>query len=329
MKSSCVRFFGRPSSLALPHWALSALLAAALFTHSPSQAEEREPGTDFRVLTHNVFLGFARGNGEHHARWREWMAETGPDVVSLQELNGYTAERINEEARGWGHPHSVILKEDGFPTALTSRWPIEEVARLREGFHHGLLRGRIRGVTVYVVHFHPANWEFRIREAELLAADIAALPEENPRVLLAGDFNGFSPADRAHYETVPDLVPFFKRLDARGKNARNLNAGRIDYGGIEAILAQGFVDLHDRFRDRAAPFAGTFPSELVSHEDHGPDRRLDYLFANETLASLARRVRLLRDEKTARFSDHFPLYVDFALGEGTAAARPLERVPPR
>ncbi|MEX2578874.1 MAG: endonuclease/exonuclease/phosphatase family protein [Verrucomicrobiales bacterium] len=294
-----------------------ALVAVAAVTFSAlprASAEPEEPREgNFRVLTHNVFYGFSREGEPHHARWLEWMAEMAPDVVSLQELNGYTAERLAAEAEAWGHPHSVILKEEGFPTGLTSRWPLETVERRREGFQHGLLRAKVRGVYVYAIHFHPSDWEHRIREAALLAEDIASLPEEDPLVVLAGDFNGFSPSDRARYEQDSELVPFFERLDARNPRARNLNEGRIDYGGIQAILDQGFVDLHARFRDPAATFQGTFPSELVSHQDHGPDRRLDYIFASANLLDRVRAVELVRDEETARFSDHFPVVADFEL----------------
>ena len=241
------------------------------------------------------------------------MARQKPDVVSLQELNGYTARRLTEDAASWGHAHSVLLKEDGFPVGLTSRWPIEEVARLRDGFHHGLLRGRVQGVHVYAVHFHPSNWEHRIREAALLANDMATITPNNRRFILAGDFNGFSPADRSHYEKSPTLEPFFEMLDRRDPRAKNLNAGRLDYGGLQAILDLGFFDALASLRPPDTPFVGTFPSALVHNENHGPDRRLDYIFLSPNLAHGVKSCRILRDDETARFSDHFPVVADLEL----------------
>src|SRR5690606_7484725 len=145
-------------------------------------------------------------------------------------------------AESWGHSHSELLKEDGFATGVTSRYPLTEVKRLREEFHHGLLRCQIEGIWFYVIHFHPSNYSRRIAEAGLLAEDVKSLPETNPKIVLAGDFNGFSPMDKPHYDRDEKIVPFFQMLDRRDPNAQNLNDGQMDYGGIEAILAQGYID---------------------------------------------------------------------------------------
>lgn len=260
-----------------------------------------------RIITHNVWYGFTKRGEPRHAEWLRWMAAQAPDVVSLQELNGYSGDRLAADARHWGHPHSILLKEDGFPTGVTSRYPITDVTILREGFHHGLLRCRIAGLWFYVVHFHPANFERRVAEAGLLEGDVRQLPEENPRIVLAGDFNGFSPADRGFYDTDPRLVPFFRMLDRRDRHARNLNDGRLDYGGIEAILGQGFVDLVAASRSPSEPFVGTFPTPLVGEEDHGTDRRLDFIFTSPNLAGSVQSVAILRDAATARLSDHYPV----------------------
>jgi gluconolactonase len=214
----------------------------------------------------------------------------------------------------------VLLKQDGFPTGITSRYPISDVRILRDGFHHGLLRCRIQGLWFYVIHFHPSNFERRIAEAGLLAADVASLPEADPRILLAGDFNGFSPADRSHYDSDARLVPFFQQLDARNPGAKNLNNGRMDYGGIEAILQQGYVDVLAASRWSSETFAGSFPTPLVSDEDHGTDRRLDYLFASANLAGSVESPVILRDSVTARLSDHYPVRALVRLQRAQAAS---------
>ena len=133
-----------------------------------------------RILSYNVWYGFSKKPGRKE-RWLKWMAGQEADIVALQELNGYTADKLKADAAKWGHEHSALLKENGFPTGLTSRFPITDIARLREGFHHGLLRCKTNGLVVYVIHFHPSNWEVRIREAKLLLADVANLPAEEQR----------------------------------------------------------------------------------------------------------------------------------------------------
>jgi gluconolactonase len=266
-----------------------------------------EQAVPLRVITHNVWYGFNKKAEPRHENWLRWMADQAPDVVALQELNGYTAERLGREAKAWGHDFSVLLKTEGFPTGLTSRYPITDVKRILDAMHHGLLRCRIRGVWFYVVHFHPSNYARRVEEVAVLADDIRSLPDDDPQIVLAGDFNGFSPIDRASYEMGSELVDFFEMLDTRD-GAMNLNNGRIDYGGIEAVLTLGFVDTVGHFRKQnEQPFVGTFPAKLVSDENHGTDRRIDYIFVSSNMVGRVESADVLRDPVTERLSDHIPV----------------------
>ena len=265
-----------------------------------------DSAASLKLVTYNVWYGFTKKPEPRHANWLKWMANQKPDVVSLQELNGYTREKLAADAGSWGHPYSVLLKEDGFPIGITSRYPITDVKRIREGMHHGLLRCRVRGVWFYVIHFHPSDFSRRIEEADWLKQDIASLPDTNPQIVLAGDFNGFSPTDRETYDRDDTLTNFFEMLDKRDK-AKNLNKGRIDFGGIKAILAQGFTDLIAKSRDAHQPFVGTFPTLLVNDENHGPDRRLDYIFVSANLVDQVITSEILRDDVTETLSDHIPI----------------------
>ena len=235
------------------------------------------------------------------------MARQSPDVVSLQELNGFSQKDLAEDAASWGHSYSEILKKRGFPTGITSRYPISHVRRIQEGFHHGLLRCQIRDVWFYVVHFHPSNYKKRAEEAGLLKQDIMSLPGESPRVLLAGDFNAFSPEDEYHYGKNTKLISFFERLDSAKSSARNLNHGAIDYGAIEALLGHGFIDVVASQRSADSPYVGTFPTRLIDDKDHGPDRRIDFIFVSRNLQESVLSAGILRDATTEVLSDHIPV----------------------
>ena len=300
-----------------PSKSLVFLLLLSLWTVMPAAADEPDP-EKIKIITHNVWYGFTKKAQPRYDNWKRWMKAQAPDVVSLQELNSYTEEKLQADAESWGHSYSVLLKEEGFPTGITSKYPITDVKRIRKGFHHALLRCRIQGIWFYVVHFHPSNFQWRIEEAALLKQDVDSLPEENPRVVLAGDFNGFSPNDRSHYDASPKLVPFFKGLDARNTRARNLNEGRIDYGGIQAILDQGYTDQVATRRSPELPFVGTFPGALVSEQDHGTDRRLDYIFVSPSLSEQMESVAILRDPCTEMLSDHIPVCATIRLREPAA-----------
>ncbi len=260
-----------------------------------------------KVITHNVWYGFTEKPEPRHGEWKQWMERQSPDVVSLQELNGFSANDLAEDAVSWGHSYSEILKKGGFPTGITSRYPISHVRRIQEGFHHGLLRCQIRGVWFYVVHFHPSNYKKRIKEAGLLKQDIMSLPGESPRVLLAGDFNAFSPEDGYHYGKDTKLISFFEQLDSTKSSARNLNHGAIDYGAIEAVLEQGFIDVVAGQRSAGSPYLGTFPTRLIDDKDHGPDRRIDYIFVSPNLKKSVLSAGILRNATTEMLSDHIPV----------------------
>ncbi len=265
-----------------------------------------------KLMSYNVWYGFTKKPEPRHTGWLQWMSRQAPDVVSLQELNGYTSQELAKEAEVWGHEYSVLLKESDFPVGITSRFPMTDVKRIQDGFHHGMIRCRIRGIWFFAIHFHPSNYQRRIEEASLLQAEIAKLPDSDPQVVLFGDFNGFSPADSQVYDAEPRLTKFFKMLDTRDQ-ALNLNAGRIDYGGIEAILSQGFKDVVAESRSADAPFVGTFPTQLVADEDHGTPRRLDYIFVSANLSDRVQHAAIWRDGKTESFSDHLPVTATLAV----------------
>ncbi len=268
------------------------------------QAEQSQV---LKVITHNVWYGFTKKPEPRYGEWKRWMARQSPDVVSLQELNGFSQKDLAEDAGSWGHSYSEILKKGGFPTGITSRYPISHVHRIQEGFHHGLLRCQIRDVWFYVVHFHPSNYKKRIEEAGLLEQDIMSLPGENPRVVLAGDFNAFSPEDEYYYGKNTKLISFFEQLDSAKSSARNLNHGAIDYGAIEAVSGQGFIDVVVSQRSVDSPYVGTFPTRLIDDKDHGPDRRIDYIFVSPSLQESVLSAGILRNATTELLSDHIPV----------------------
>ena len=283
------------------------MLLAALWSASCSQPAADTP-VDLKLITYNVWYGFTQ-KPERKPQWLAWMQAQQPDIVCLQELNEYTPQQLQQDAASWGHPYSVLLKEQGFPTGITSRYPIEDVQKTLDGFHHGLIRARIRGMYVYCIHLHPSNWEVRIREMNQILADIAALPADAP-VILAGDFNTFSPQDSVYYAHGL-LEPFFARLDSANPNARNLRDGRLDYTPLSLLTAAGFTDLEHRIRPDGYVFSGTFPGRIVQEEDHGALRRLDFVFVNAALLPALRRASIVADDTTQMLSDHLPVVVEW------------------
>ena len=146
---------------------LIALFAFLPYSCTTSKKDNGQNSSGFKILSYNVWYGFSKVP-DRKKTWLAWMKEQDPDVVSLQELNGYSPQILAEDALSYGHSYSVLLKEEGFPTGITSRYPIEDIQKITEGFHHGLIRVRIQEIYFYVIHLHPSNWEFRKAEIMMI-----------------------------------------------------------------------------------------------------------------------------------------------------------------
>lgn len=273
------------------------------------RADAASEAGPFRVLSYNVYYGFTK-IPERKPGTVAWIREQKPDLAVFQELNSYTHGRLQEDALQWGHEHSVLLKEDGFPVGITSRHPLEDVQKVREGFHHGLIRAKVQGITLYAVHLHPSNWETRHREIDWILKDIQSLPTD-ARILIIGDFNSLSRLDATHYASS-NLVPFFHERDLKYRE-KNLREGDLDFLALDRLYEAGLVDLEHRFRPPAAPFYGSFPTDILKPGPDGEARRLDYALASATLAKTCTGARIIRDARTLTQSDHLPLVIDFQI----------------
>jgi len=290
---------------------IAILLVLALVSGcTPGEQEEPEEDTrqNLRLITYNVWYGFTKVPGRK-PQWIEWMQNQKPDVVSLQELNEYTPEKLAEDAATWGHPYSELLKEDGYPTGVTSKYPIEDIQRFREGFQHGLLRVKIKEMYFYIIHLHHGNWEVRNREIDFILSDIQTLPPDS-RVILAGDFNTFSPADSIYY-AHGRLESFFNERE-RLYDEPNLREGTLNDNVIQKLLDKGFVDLEVKMRSADYAFTGTYPTLIEKEGEHGDQRRLDYVFVDPVLANKVKEAYIVTDDTTLTASDHLPVVVDFS-----------------
>ena len=289
--------------------AIIALLVFCFNSCTTSTEENRQQRTPLKLITYNVWYGFTKVPDRKQA-WIAWMKEQQPDIVALQELNEYTGQKLSQDAASYGHEHSALLKEEGFPTGITSRYPIEDTQRITEGFHHGLMRVRIKQIYFYIIHLHPSNWQVRKTEIRKILEDIETLPAGSA-VILIGDFNTFSPLDSAFY-AHQRLESFFDDRDAQ-YGEKNLNQGALDYTVIQEVMGYGFVDLEASLRSASYIFTGSFPTMIEKEGEHGDQRRLDYVFATKNLASKVNKAEIVASDTTLILSDHLPVLVEMDL----------------
>lgn len=257
------------------------------------------PPETLRVVTWNVLVGFADSSvgdpylpgvqRRQHAS--AWLAAIEPDVVALQEMNGWDEAALLRQAAVWGHAHAAVLKADGYPVALTSRTPIEVVERRVDGLHHGLLHCRTDGVDFVVVHVVPfAGVARKLREVEAAVARYSPARAAGRPVVVLGDFNCVSAHD------TPRLSA--EALARYAKWQWPLENGAPAELALAPLDAAGAVDVLLRHR-------GERPDPL-------PLPRIDFVFASPDLAARSRACRWLAEPERLRWSDHPAVVADFA-----------------
>ncbi len=266
-----------------------------------------------RVITYNLLDGFTTHPGRREKVAR-WLAAQRPDVAALQELNGYTEDRLRDEARQWGHPHAALLKRDGYPTGLTSRTPIRDVQRVVEGYHHGVLHGRTAGIAFLVVHLSPHEYRVRKVEAERIAAWAERLMADGREVVVLGDFNSLSPVDRPHYEASGMLDHHRGRPESR--EDPNLNEGLPDFSVHRTLLEASLVDVvaaHTAVGTERITCATPLirRPETDDEEWERGLRRVDFILAGPGLAARCVAGRVANDPSMDGLSDHYPVIADF------------------
>jgi len=288
---------------------LQLMLLAAGCRASGEYKKSDAPPRDFKILTYNVLYGFDRGASK--TAGVDWIKSQAPDVVALQELNGFTQDSLRQTAALWGHPHSEILKEEGFPVGLTSRTEIQVIEKRLDPMYHGYLHCKTAGIHFFVIHLSPSSSQKRQSEADFLCQQVEPLLEQGEKVVLLGDFNAFSPHDRESLDGK-------KALLARMSRGKNLSDGRIDYSVLERLMNVGLTDVCHQLMPEAERLAGSFPSRMVGYVKSESDqekysRRIDFILMNPKLAKKCTKATISRGDIVDSISDHYPVTVTLAL----------------
>lgn len=252
---------------------------------------------ELRVVSYNVLFGFRDSEVgrflpgcRREAAIASWLASERPDVVALQEMNGYTEASLLQLARAWGHRHVALLKERGYPVALTSSRAIEVRARHVDGLHHGMLHATTHGVDFVVVHFRPMpGVEAKLDEARAALEHYRSALAAGRECVVLGDFNSLHPAE------------VYRLSEGATETYRKWRYATQD--GLASEVAMGpLLDAGagDTFQAR-----GAIPAEL-------PLPRIDFVLASPRLLARCSSSRWLCEEPFRKWSDHPPVVADFA-----------------
>lgn len=285
---------------------LAVLIVACTFSFNLSA----QKGNTLKLISYNVYWGMRQDSTENKSKFAEWFKAQDADIVALQEVNGFTQKMLQDFAESYGHPYSYIVKEpeaDGsisFPVALTSKYPIINVQRVRENMIHGLLIAEIEGRRFMVTHFHPFSAVKRGHEIDLVLANAKA--DTNSKWLLMGDLNSVSPLDRSEYDN--NLVRDFIREDRKKRpHNENLLNNELDYSVQQKVLNTGFVDAFKHFHPK---FEASAPTKLFYDQSKHP-LRYDYLYVSSNMKNDLVKCEIMKDAFTDVYSDHYPVLLIF------------------
>lgn len=327
-------------------------LVALLFTLFSFSVCAQIPNTtlnELKVMTWNVWYGFSQltassgklpadhpfiaSQTEVQQKATSFLLTEAPDVLALQELNGFDANSLASFATSYGHNYSYIFDRDNKQsTGVTSKYPLEFLEGQNGTYNGTNLEGTFaiklqnQSIVFIVVHLNSANKSHRLKESNYVLELYNKYRELNNHVVLLGDFNSMTITDRAYAETKID-----KRLKYRifkDKCKHELNKVNQPDAGMAACTTWDYsvMDLYwnyidypikdttNEFANResyvADSFWGTFPSSSVKlfhdtsnldHENNSTTThlqeehlaRIDYVLASTELASFTSDARII------------------------------------
>ena len=286
---------------------------SACFVHV--QAADPTGAGTLKVISYNIWNGFEWGKDEERKQnFIKWMQSQKPGVVALQELCGYTREKLLEDAKKWGHSYAEILKTSGYPVGLTSSKPIHVVERVLEDMHHGALHCKTWGVDFLVVHFSPFSFQKRRQESTIILKKLAGIEKTQDQFMVLGDFNAVSPFDADLYKNNPGLLDAKKQSEKQHDHVRNLFHGQLEYGVLSSFLGFPLIDVVQKFTsgwDQRVSYPTQVFEKKKGEERSKNSTRIDYILTSAILGKKCIHARVQNNAEAFYLSDHYPVIAEF------------------
>lgn len=297
-----------------PNKAYVIVLAIMIIFNASNVFAQASKNTNIKVMTYNIWNGFDWGKDTvRNENWVKWINEQNPDVLALQELCGYNEEKLKAEAVKWGHPYVKILKSDGYPVGLTSKKPIILKECVIDGLWHGMLHCETYGIDFFIVHLSPADCDFRLKEASIIAEKVKQC--NNEQYIILGDFNAHSPFDENLLKHNSSLLKKYNNKEADSKH-NNLRLGEFDYSVISSFISipaidvcQKFIEIKERYTYPAPVLIGIWQTEEAVNQNK---ERIDYIFTSPSLSKSCTNATIYNGKNTGTLSDHYPLIIELS-----------------
>ena len=287
---------------------------ATSFQYLGDQFFEKE---SLKVISYNIWNGFDWGkDDDRKSDFIDWVIIQKPDVFALQELCGYTQEKLEMDAKKWGHSYAEIVKSSGYPVGITSNQPIEVKEKILDSMHHGALHCETAGIDFFVIHFSPFSHKKRNEEAKIILDKLSQISKTQDKYIVLGDFNAVSPFDADLYKNKPTLITSMRASEIENSHVRNLFHGELEFGVLGAFLGYPLLDVTQKYTSGWDERV-SFPSQVFEKEKgkgrSENSKRIDYILTSPFLAQKCVRAKVSNKEDTFYLSDHYPVIAEFEL----------------
>ena len=239
----------------------------------------------------------------------EWLRETGPDIVCLQEIKCVDENFPREDIESLGYNVETHGQKSYNGVALLSKFPIEETIRGLPGDDDdeqaryiecvvSAPDGPVRVASIYLPNGNPApgpKYDYKLAWMERLRAHAADLLKYEEKLVLAGDYN---------------VIP--RDCDVHDPAAWEGDALTLPQSreAFRSILWLGFTSAFEQLDGRANQYtfwdyqAGAWP------KDHG--LRIDHLLCSPQAADLLKSIEICKSVRgKEKASDHVPVVGTF------------------
>lgn len=285
---------------------LVALLSGLILSTSSSFAA-LEDAKELKIISYNAYCGMKLDETETKEKFIQWAKEQDADIIAWQEMNLFTREKLEKFAAEYGHKYAVLLKESPnddafFPVAITSKYPIVNVNKVVDNLWHGALYADIGKYHFVITHMNPFWTAKRIDEINLIIDSIKYSQDPKGNWIIAGDLNSFSPADKKAYDQS-NLLNDIKEKQKKRPILENLVDDQLSYTVQQNLLDAGFIDA---LKLKNKEFIATAPTKVFYDQSSTP-LRYDYIYVSPPLKNKVIDVKVLKDDFTDKYSDHYPV----------------------
>lgn len=285
---------------------IAALIGGIIFSASSAYASIDDV-KQLKIISYNVYNGMKLDESEGKQKYIDWAKAQDADIIAWQEMNFFTREKLEKFAASYGHKYAVLLKESPddpafFPVAITSKYPIVNVNKMVDNLWHGALFADVGNYHFVITHMNPFWTAKRIDEINLIIDSIKYSRDPNGKWIIAGDLNSFSPADKPDYDKST-LLEDIKEKQKKRPILDNLVNGQLSYTVQQNLLDAGYIDA---LKIKHKEFISTAPTKVFYDQASVP-LRYDYIYVSPPLKDNVIDVKVLKDDFTDKYSDHYPV----------------------